>query len=179
LRFSTTSNPHDSSARCSSIVWKISTGRNILTTCDAIPFLFRLRILSHIYDMYERIRCEVHPLSVPASPSPTPVVAWAYEYCVPLPDAFRIVLNGDWPSLMLSENRCEQLRCLPSIRNKRFRFLPERARGQIGRALKQLSVRAQFTGGLNEFMHANQHLFTSLLKQSVFLTMGNKRRAAL
>ncbi len=111
MRFSTTSNPHDSSARCSSIVWKISTGRNILTTCDAIPILFRLRILSHIYDMYERIRCEVHPLSVPASPSPTPVVAWAYEYCVPLPDAFRIVLNGDWPSLMLSENRCGASSC--------------------------------------------------------------------
>ena len=69
--------------------------------------------LSHIFVMYERVRCEAHPLSAAADASPSPVAVWTYEYSMPLPpaSAFRLVSDGDWPKLMRSESRCGVL-CL-------------------------------------------------------------------
>lgn len=59
----------------------------------------------HPDNMYERIRCEVQLSPALEDPSPSSVVAWAYEYCISPPKAYRLVPDGNWPSMMRSENR--------------------------------------------------------------------------
>jgi hypothetical protein len=89
-------------------------GLNIRTTCTEFFFVSHAllcRLSFHILDMYERIECEVYPLPDTGDPSPPSVIVWAYEYCVPLSrtSAFRLVAQGNWPVLMRSESRCEDL----------------------------------------------------------------------
>ena len=73
--------------------------------------------MSHIFVMYERVRCEAHPLHAPADASPSQVLVWTYEYCMPLPSAsaFRLVSDGDWPKLMRKEGRYRRVLCLAVV----------------------------------------------------------------